>query len=1009
MLVVSSFVIATDWSSDSSGYTPGTGSTTGTGSTSSTSDATLTDWCDEYGCAVLTVNTGIYCYIGGRGNTGDTGDQRKVVSSMNTYFGIINDYEMYSTVDGSSWWYNLASDAGYETFSQPFIIDYNDYSWSEYVPLYSSVPWITKDNGVTDDVRLYRYEGKGVGTDPLYPDGSGCRSYGGSFMAVPVTSSGEGIVGIDMFGYAGYSFAPWTVPDYNVEWSAGTNIVWDEDEFDCEKIGGDWLDTTSTYEDQDSNEYYCCGDDYIWVNNKPLTEDQRGFDYDLSDLNDQKEAASDNGAEIGLAANYCLYSSKSEDDNDPITVNGLEDYYLCDPTSFDTYDDALNLAGDYEDVCYDSDGKLLSTCPHVLKILYDDEPDTDLGKWSAQDQSNPYVCRIKSTDEAVPAFNWTTINDAGDLKGSYGYPLTIDGIEITDPELFTSSICEQYLGGKWTGSHCCGNKYDYDSSSPEYVSESYSETTPITYEGSGTIRNEYACLQGVAYDDYDVGIPPVRYVSGGNDIELLNVNGSWYGCNVDDLTKTGTDWYTESTLITTATNISACSVMEKTYLCNYNVSNSQWEWYPVSGGAEGSYVTTTLRYNPTTANTFELSTVPWVDIVEQDYACCAGNTCWNGTSCVDEYTPYSYDTDGDSEEDTVSICHEGIWSGPLETKYDWYHNTDAAAIDYCIDSFACVCSSEEEDDTFCAPEGTYFYEGCTLTQNFYKNDHLCEADATSSQWTSRTKLLAFQMMDLAVSDYAIFCDAYSNTLNNYVNVEPIADKINSFCVLKKGNDVTVGVTLNSEDDEEPMTIDEDLLTDSFSTIFDQDIDCTNAFNYNSPYAFGEYYLCDTDNPNTIFYNVNMSALIYINNTYTATTLPYPIMSTYQTLFDSYKTQIITYIDGEYDTIDNPDGTPIADKFAGFSNVADYNRIYYNTASNIFGFEEIKYDEGDSENKYYLGVVYDTTIVSLNCDQIYAPYESGLNIHCNSDNGIVLERSTDGSDYWTSLTAGMRSE
>jgi len=83
-------------------------------------------------------------------------------------------------------------------------------------------------------------------------------------------------------------------------------------------------------------------------------------------------------------------------------------------------------------------------------------------------------------------------------------------------------------------------------------------------------------------------------------------------------------------------------------------------------------------------------------------------------------------------------------------------------------------------------------------------------------------------------------------------------------------------------------------------------------------------------------------------------------------------------------------------------------LYYSTenSATIICFEDIKYD-GESDNRYYMGVLYSG--ITLNCDQIYAPYDSALNIHCNSDTGIILERSTEGSEFWRSLTAGIRRE
>ncbi len=890
----------------------------------------------------------------------------------------------------------FASDLSYEDHMLPFLpyepdFDFYDiyafmsdgenYQWRTNPVVYVSA----SSDFVFDNAKLHRVEG-------IAEEGTQFRNYG----CIPYVSLRNVIdhTNTEWFGFDSEGrplthssddnsavIHPYYYPDI------GYDIEWDRNQNDCEAINGSWYSGSAFTDGSDS--YRCCGDDRMWLYNRAVNQED-GFENPKitnSDSNDLDEGSV-------TMSSFCLYGpSDVHTDMGWSWYDTASNQYLCEQTNFRSSDELLEMDDVYE-------AAVTPESPYVFQGT-SSEDETDIGKWSDASGQNPQFCYYTHDDSLGETYNWININTIGDM------PVNDQGETITDfsQEAYrASTICEQYLGGKWTGSKCCGNKYAYSSSdvgyvgTPGYVDESYSETTPIYYSGGSTILYQYACLQGEIYDDDSTA----QYSKADStDVEFLNVNGSWYSCNADT-TLIGNDWYTKSPLISGDKNRVQCDVMES-YLCNYNPDTSSWEWYSTTTGEEGTYVKNTLRYS--SGETFVLSTPVWVES-EQPYACCAGYTCWDGTQCVDEYTEYAYEDS--TGEEVVSICHQGTWTGALETKYDWYYNTDGAAVDYCVDSYACVCSSSEDDSTYCTSNEEYFNAGCTLEPNFYVNDHLCEQTTSSSQWTSRTKFLAFQLMKLAEgTDYILFCDKYSNTLNNYVDVEAIADDINSFCVLKQGDVVTIGVTFNSEDADEPMTVDADGLLFEGSNAFVDDIlsldvsDCDVAIEATQTTTYGQYFSCDGSSTN-IYYNNILNAFIYSKDGLGVTTLTYPTTTTYQTLFDGYKDTVVAYIADE--DITNPAGNDLTDEFEAFNYAQDYNRIYYNSAG-IFGFEETKYDEVSGNNRYYTAVVY--TGATPDCEQVYAPYETTANIHCND--GIVLERSTEGSSYWTSLTAGLRAE
>jgi hypothetical protein len=1034
-----------------------------------TSITDLIDFCSRFGiCTALTMNAGIYCFFEQRGSL----NTRKVVSAPIQYYGYINQDDdvlsyLSKTLDDYIDPVTYLSEA---FFPEPHDeINPWDYSW-ENSPS-TDIPWIAKED--TDDVRLYRYEGQGNDKSDNFPAGKGCRAYGKYFFAFNETTDLR--YGLDSYKEQDSDFEIFGTPEsWLLQWNTlntDINVVWDEIDFDCGKIGGKWL------EDDTYSEQQCCGDDYIWLMNRPLKEDEKDSSYTVNALetaiDDLSGVDSTDSSWASLASNYCLYGKHDETDLYAVDIRLYGSYYTCGETEFDAYDPAVqdaedwSTSGDNSALCYDENGQLLSTCPYFIMLAGTEQEPTDIGKWSVEEDdgttTNPQVCYIETDLEEtdmVPAFAWADVNEVGE------FPITIMGEEVTefsDDGIKANTICEQYLGGVWTGSHCCGNKYDYEDDTTSwydsdsdvgYIDESFSESVPIYYDETlSSIIHNYACVEGTVIDSVNAPtsstVPRTAHqktADGAAEVEVLNIDGTLYGCNLaaDSSLSFEPDWYTKSTLLT---DTNPCELKENTYLCNYNYSDwdgdgeaddEHWDWYHVKSDEEGSYVTNTLGYDGEAETSFTWSEPVWATEDQQPGACCAGRRCWDGASCVEEHTKYSYDDDSDEEtEDVISICYNGDWTGTLETKYDWYHNTDAAAIDYCVNAYACVCSTEEDDNTFCTENEEYVVAGCTLTVDFYKDDHFCEAinptdtdgdgvyAADSSRWTSRTKFLAFQMIQIAQdvgSEFTLFCDQYSDTLNNYVDVESIAEDINSFCILSQDSDVTISVTFNSDDEDQPMTIDaeqvEELLfegSNAFVTdiLGDEDVEtCSSATSYTSSERFfGEFYSCDAATEH-VFYNNVLNAIIYNENGLGTTLLNYPDTDAMQELLDGtsgVKTTITTYIDTtDDDELVNPAGDEIKENFAGFSTVEDYSSLYYSTenSATIIGFEDIKYD-GESDNRYYMGVLYSG--ITLNCDQIYAPYDSALNIHCNSDTGIILERSTEGSEFWRSLTAGIRRE
>jgi hypothetical protein len=821
----------------------------------------------------------------------------------------------------------------------------------------------------------------------------------------------------------------------------GHDIAWDKDYDQCTAIGGDWTDEPGF------EGYRCCGDDSMWINNRAVNEE--GFNEQINE--EEKDDIISGSVSSSM---YCLYGG-GEMVNDLSIIDSDYGHYTCSETGYDAYDPYLNK----------DDPSL--TAAESRETFYffkgTDNDETDVGKWSESDGENPAFCYYEFDENTGESYEWkTNINELGDQ------PVNDEG-ETFDVVYGTESetICEKYLGGTWTGSYCCGNKYNYADDSwnigeeDAYFAESFSDPTPIYYAESSTIITNYACVQGVALNTEEEG-PFIDTT--GTEIDLVNLDGMLYACNYNQLTTDehdlSKDYYLsttgslESDLIQSgedendqAYQASACATLNQKYLCNYvpepEEGQYEWQWHDIS---EESYISETLLHSTETNPDYEFTWSPilWAEENEAytESACCAGSTCWDGDECVIENTWYYYGGSVDDEQDDddlVAICSDGVWKTGVEEKYDWFHNTDADEIDYCAQEYSCVCSTNDGDDTYCG-EGTYENEdgeevayvdaGCTTYENFYIEDHLCESqdrdgDGTNEgQWTSRTKVLAFQLLDIANNvggDFTLFCDNYENVVNNYDQLDAV-DNINHVCILHQNDQTIFGVTFNSEDEDNPMIIDEDLLADLLEEgsdgllddALDAEItDCSDALSESDSETFGEFHACESSS--TVYYNNVINALMYAKDGLDSSVIDYPAEE-WQEYFDTFHAIIWeTYLtSGEYE-ITSPDGdTELYEDeyFDAYEHIQDYNTVYYSYVDGnaIFGFEEIKYSDKSSGNRYFMGIMYSG--YDIDCEQIVAPYEEAWQIACNEDvegMGIVLERTSAGSEHWRDLTATLRYE
>lgn len=181
---------------------------------------------------------------------------------------------------------------------------------------------------------------------------------------------------------------------------------------------------------------------------------------------------------------------------------------------------------------------------------------------------------------------------------------------------------------------------------------------------------------------------------------------------------------------------------------------------------------------------------------EQPNGCCPSAECWNGQTCQADETFFDAGESG-------YYCQQGIWK-QVRKKF----SPDRVMGGFCPDEDQCLVhvlgnsAFDNQPDKFLLgnPLNPNTIPRCIKHEQFIL-DFICN----NGNWTSRTKLLAVQLLSLAqksnVDKFTISCDTSQNTLNNIeydagqglvaqfvatpcVVGNRLAPCVNNFCTLK---------------------------------------------------------------------------------------------------------------------------------------------------------------------------------------------------------------------------------
>ncbi|MBI4453847.1 hypothetical protein HY636_04350 [Candidatus Woesearchaeota archaeon] len=595
---------------------------------------------------------------------------------------------------------------------------------------------------------------------------------------------------------------------YNVYWE-GTQ----DSEKTCENYGG-------YYKDVGGNKVKnCCGDDYLWIMNSVYN-----FDGD-------KEGKS--------VDELCLYGYVDPDTGEPLVESSESQIYHTSakvgnhPYRNQIYCTPLAAVGEVSDIHYSYDinnyDPQSTTEQRRLFVYNKDSPTTtatDVGLWKTDTSANycTHYFSDKTNGEVKKGdnFEWLTPEKAGEINyfgvgnggatafdkdnkpsiinkkfilnpkaPDYIYDVMtkqLSGDNYTDSDDFT--ICNLFLGGTWTGHHCCGNKYKDGTKLLENFNDEGTASSIDTEKGehyvltknrlkayslsaeieSGEVWKEpnKACYQGEAMESGEIRNTP-------NKLSIINKKGELNLCYNIDGQIDGLQAITGKSY-----DFEQFKESDNNYLFNNdpltkdNVISSCGSFYLKAGD---DLVSTNNRFAYCFTNNTWLSfdimpedyaegTNPEFDIlgrypaegdvlhesginddfkliknmkVKSDKGCCFQGDCWNGNSCtangatvIDKYV----------DPKKVYLCANGEWTSG-EASFNWYDEKFAGETDpsqtglaYCVDKWSCACpekdaynlGDEDQHEIDICETYTQPNSQCTREPAMFIGDRFCEPE-----------------------------------------------------------------------------------------------------------------------------------------------------------------------------------------------------------------------------------------------------------------------------------------
>ena len=402
----------------------------------------------------------------------------------------------------------------------------------------------------------------------------------------------------------------------------------------------------------------------------------------------------------------------------------------------------------------------------------------------------------------------------------------------------------------------------------------------------------------------------------------------------------------------------------------------------------------------------------------QSTSCCPANYCWNSTACVPSEANVTALVNPLILGDNVWRCLDGNWTLSIR-RYAWDFSQSGfcPTITQCLVDPAGNASLNNQPETY---DPTIDIPQCIETRQFIE-DHYC----FNGTWTSRTKLIALQLLDIVNKtgdefNYTLFCDNYKNALAvyDYLSIEdylrgklfampPISiytcsdnmnyvmPCVNNFCVLKYTDrssgeqKVVFGTSLNKPINDSEF---------SFLRTLDQKSDyCSDLIGTGSNFT-----KCSND-PN-IWYSDAINSVIFSKT---------GILIGPLSIFDSFVRflfnpirSIINYVVDTIAPRAEPSGAVIDYNFT--KNVKDFNQIYINSLYGISIRAIIEQPQLDKKfiTIKYFGVPEDVCLAVDVYDRANPPPGQ---ISCTKEDSVyyVISDQEVAFKVWTDFTSKLR--
>lgn len=335
----------------------------------------------------------------------------------------------------------------------------------------------------------------------------------------------------------------------------------------------------------------------------------------------------------------------------------------------------------------------------------------------------------------------------------------------------------------------------------------------------------------------------------------------------------------------------------------------------------------------------------------------------------------------------VSIVIAVDWY-PAVIKEGWHRRSTG----FCSLDSQCLVSSAGSRAFDGMPE-KYFSD--TKPYCINSSQYILDSFCDTGGWTSRTKLLALQLLSIAASnspnDFSLFCSSPVSALNNleykvnnvlvsdyFSNCHPYGSQsaypcINSVCVLKYGNNVAFGTSLNVPVDDSKSFL---------KSLGKSESKCNSVKNNNN-----QFDSCGSN----IWYNHNTESVIVMPSSFSGSSLPSNDVE------NSFITQ-------PFSSLDSFSDLPF------FSKSGLFNNLYLARKNNKEVFSFLEKDQ--TEFAYdYIGLYMNNVNIDNFCSDFVLVLDD--DVWCSdSGNLLVVAKKTkdiDNSlvDLWADITAKMR--